>query len=558
MSVAEEGCPDPSPTVPTPAQFGFHQRRQVVRFQRLTSPEYLVGYPLSPTKNVPKLLMSLALTPFRAGPFKEVVHLIVHLPALARAGTPMTIPHAYRRGAIYWYRCVLYLFQERKLVIRLSLRTAEPSQARKRSSVLTGATTDIQMMMESQFKHARHLGTSDLEAIGKQAFEQLLAGLHTAERKKPECVATGLRPTWSALHDLAQLLIASGGAPVELDSVEQYLRDQLGFDDSRWSNLCNVAKLAAGGDGILNEHRIDPLLRDHGFAVDEKNWEAARLAALPHAAAAYRIGAEGLAASSLLPAEIDRPDVKGSPPAAIIAHATVRVAAPAATAPMIQAQGPLPEPQLGSELGPGPAWSPLITITHAAELCIEKRVAHNVWGDDSTTQVRTAVAIFVFANKDLPVCEISQRHFGAMSSLFSKMATSWGRTKDELERGLAATMERAPTLPAAKIGLHVKTQRKHLTWVHAVLEYAAAHGIRAAEQITTKALTKARDSTPEHEKRMAWDGEELFRLLACGIIHKFAELLRATAGDRDLSCPIDGILARGQLQHREPTSDLAA
>lgn len=171
---------------------------------------------------------------------------------------------------------------------------AEPSQARKRSSVLTGATTDIQMMMQSQLKHARHLGTSDLEAIGKQAFEQLLAGLHTAERKKPECVATELRPTWSALHDLAQLLIANGGAPVELDSIEQYLRDQLGFDDSRWSSLCNVAKLTAGGDGILNEHRIDPLLRDRGFTVDEKNREAARLAALPHAAAAYRIGAEGL------------------------------------------------------------------------------------------------------------------------------------------------------------------------------------------------------------------------------------------------------------------------
>lgn len=60
-------------------------------------------------------------------------------------------------------------------------------------------------------------------------------------------------------------------------------------------------------------------------------------------------------------------------------------------------------------------------------------------------------------------------------------------------------MERAVKMPPDKIALHVKTQRKQFSWVHAVSDYASATTARPAELVITKALTKGRDSTPEHE-----------------------------------------------------------
>lgn len=78
-------------------------------------------------------------------------------------------------------------------------------------------------------------------------------------------------------------------------------------------------------------------------------------------------------------------------------------------------------------------------------------------------------------------------------------------------------MERAQKLSADKIGLHVKARRKHFSWIHSVLDYATANGVRPAESMTTRALTKGRDSAPEHEKRVAWDHSELFTLLRAAI-----------------------------------------
>src|SRR3546814_15975516 len=40
-------------------------------------------------------------------------------------------------------------------------------------------------------------------------------------------------------------------------------------------------------------------------------------------------------------------------------------------------------------------------------------------------------------------------------------------------------------------------------------------------------------------------------LLARGIVHEFAKLLRAATGDRDLSLPFDGIFTGRQLEPRE-------
>lgn len=85
-------------------------------------------------------------------------------------------------------------------------------------------------------------------------------------------------------------------------------------------------------------------------------------------------------------------------------------------------------------------------------------------------------------------------------------------------------------MPADKISLHVKTQRKHFSWVHAVLDYASANGAGPAELVTAKALTKGRDSTPEHEKRVAWEVGELVQLLRAAILTGSLSLKKRVAG----------------------------
>lgn len=67
-------------------------------------------------------------------------------------------------------------------------------------------------------------------------------------------------------------------------------------------------------------------------------------------------------------------------------------------------------------------------------------------------------------------------------------------------------------MPADRIGIHVKTQRKHYTWLMSVLEYAAAMGSPPAEAIITEPLAKGKDKTPEHEKSVAWTDEEILVL----------------------------------------------
>lgn len=135
----------------------------------------MVGYPLSPTKNVPKLLMLLAFPLFRGE-------------ASEGGCAPDCAPP--RAGA--------------------SRNDHDIHPAR--------------IPIENQFKHARNLGTSDLEATGKQAYEEKLAGIQTTERLDPANIDTVLRPIWLAIHDLVQLVIENGGAPVEADPVMENLR----------------------------------------------------------------------------------------------------------------------------------------------------------------------------------------------------------------------------------------------------------------------------------------------------------------------------------------------
>lgn len=126
----------------------------------------------------------------------------------------------------------------------------------------------------------------------------------------PDGVETVLRSTWSAFHDLLQLLIANGDAAVPVDASKEHLRRELGLDDARLGKLCNVASLTANGDGILNEHHIDPLIKDRGFAVTERNRPAARLASLPHVAEAYRMGAVAVPGDGEDPAPVAQPELR--------------------------------------------------------------------------------------------------------------------------------------------------------------------------------------------------------------------------------------------------------
>lgn len=140
-------------------------------------------------------------------------------------------------------------------------------------------------------------------------------------------------------------------------------------------------------------------------------------------------------------------------------------------------------------------------------------------------QVRTAIRLFDYAcGGDVHIEDVGQRHVSGFIELRQKLPNRWGRTKAEQAGGIAASLERATTMPADELGTSQDTINKHLTWITSVLKHAAgateAEGHRPAQPITfetarqgvAKMNRKARKR--DRDKRINWTKQEVRQLLS--------------------------------------------
>jgi hypothetical protein len=167
---------------------------------------------------------------------------------------------------------------------------------------------------------------------------------------------------------------------------------------------------------------------------------------------------------------------------------------------------------------------PKKAIIEAAEDCIAAYTRAKAWSPSTCRQVRTAVRMFDFANGGgVFIEDITQAHVRRLSELFDKLPNRWGVTKQERERGLAASVERAATMDPEQVGIQHVSRTKHATWIQQVLDHAAGDGDkghRPVEKISFTYLRKGvgkKAKKRRRDKRAAWTKAELERLLSAPV-----------------------------------------
>ena len=115
------------------------------------------------------------------------------------------------------------------------------------------------------------------------------------------------------------------------------------------------------------------------------------------------------------------------------------------------------------------------TIEEAMEACIATaRPDNGNW--PSEVQVKTAISLRIHViGQNVPIDTLTQAHIGSVVDLMRALPNRWGRTADEISGGVAASLERAKTLPRAQLGIANATLAKHLTWLHKVVKHAKRH-----------------------------------------------------------------------------------
>jgi len=432
----------------------------------------------------------------------------------------------------------------------------------------------------------RHnMKADDLAGLYKRAFERELDRIILAQVRDPKHYrdhrSTNLHYAryMTLLATDPQLLDGS------LESAEELLAQGLGQSDV--DALGMLAQRHRSAPPVSARHLADDL-RSSGIEPTQANLETiSRLSA-----AAYRnaniTACDGLGLPIApdeiwpLPPQLQRIADAAQRPGLVSSQPTAPIA-PSALSP-IASPLPTPSPQaphvhLGTEAPPDlkALWaSPAIgasaeapqaqanplVLSAIAAATLSKKIADGAWDKGRRRDVDTAVAIFIAANGDIPINTMRQHHLIAMKDLFLRLPREYGRMRttadgrqvretigEALERGdrLLAQWQRDPVKAEIEqlpyVGLSLVTQKKHLTWISALVTHIEGHipdamptglnfkAVRKAlvqprlqgERHTTKAGQK------KNEGRLPWKGEELAELFHAPIWQGCADLWRRLA-----------------------------
>jgi integrase len=388
----------------------------------------------------------------------------------------------YRRGSVFWWKTRLRFSSvpPRPILIRISLRTASPNQARSRAAQLDLAKDAI---MEQMQILRRNVKADDLPALYKRAFERELDRIIVSQFEEPGRTEDHL----AVNRHYARYFTLLATEPRLLDGSIESFREFIdrGLSEEDAEALSALASRHNRRLPISHGQLMDDL-RQQGVTPSERNLAASGRVA----AAAYR------------DANIEGCGELGSP----LAEEEIWPLPPHLERLAKAAQEFSKEPQGSAEVGseiaatpkpscevqPAPGEAPL--LSHYARQALAKKIADGAWHEDRTRDINGAVAIFVAANGDIPVNGISQKHLIAMKDLFARLPVVYGRMRhDENGTEVRETIEEAlargdklrqewdedPTAADARgvpyVGLSLTTQRKHLTWISALITHLEGH-----------------------------------------------------------------------------------
>lgn len=166
-------------------------------------------------------------------------------------------------------------------------------------------------------------------------------------------------------------------------------------------------------------------------------------------------------------------------------------------------------------------------LLDACEDCVSAFVAEGAWGEETKKQVRTAMMLFDFAcGAGTFVEDVKQADVLKFTNLCRQLPNRWGRTTDEQERGVVASLERSAAMPPSDVGISQTTINKHISWISQVLDFAAS--ARGGDHRTFEAISwaearkgigrKARQQQKrDRDRRANWTKQEVARLLSAPV-----------------------------------------
>jgi integrase len=438
----------------------------------------------------------------------------------------------YRRGPVFWWKSRLRFSSAgaHHTIVRISLRTASPQQARSRAAELDLAKD---AMMEQIPILRRNVKAEDMPGLYKRAFERELDRVIMAQFQEPGRVDDHLAFNrhyaryFSLLATEPQLLDAS------MESYQELVARGLGEDDA--DALAAIASRHKHQRPISPGQLADDL-RAEGIEPSERNLAAcARIAA-----AAYRNA--NIKACKELGAPLADSDVWPLPQhLSRLAHVETFSTGPS------PAQAANEDPRgthMAAEEATSACEAPLLSVY--AEQALERKIRDGAWDKGRERDINGAVRLFIAANGDIPVNAITQKHLIAMKDLFPRLPVVYGRARnDENGKEVRETIEEAlargdalrrkwdddPTAADAAglpyVGLSLTTQRKHMTWISALVTHLEGNDPDLAPKgLNFTAVRKTlvnpkkqgerhsvRNNQKRNSGRLPWDRDEIRQML---------------------------------------------
>lgn len=433
----------------------------------------------------------------------------------------------YPRGTTQWWRRSVRFVAvvNDPITIRMSLKTRCPREARARAGYLEMEMKTVETVIAEELR--TRIAPDDMRAVYRTAFEA------TLDRYIVQQAATPFRAEAHAAINLAYAryftLIASTPVPPEADEA---FRQQLADSDlsPRDADALFVTVARHHGGSPIGHNHLASYLRAAGVKPTEDNLRAMSRVA----AAAYRNAC--LAATEGL--DLPNPKAEVWPlPGALRRLLDL----PAREALAASSAEPTLQPQTTQATTPAPTatvTAPVVTaavrsagkidvpLSTLAATCLQRKIDDREWREERRRDIDAVVNLFLAANGDLMLSEIDQQACSAMTALFPRLPSRYGHTREDIEGGMTAVIERGDALRAIwkrdpvaaerelvpTVGISDITHNKHVTWLSALFKFADANGYVTPDVDLGKLRRKVKGR--KGGKRLPWAEADLRTLVS--------------------------------------------
>lgn len=425
----------------------------------------------------------------------------------------MGFPNVALRGGTYYWRKKITVAGT-CLTLSLPLRTGNFNSARSIALRLGTAVETLRMA----YGQSSGMGPDKLKRVFSDAMRWQLQRI--LEDQAGSRAPAGEHATTNSIHAEAWSFLARNGpdAKWSLDDLEQLVAGGWKFLDAK---AVGNAVFDYQSGSVVSGSQLQSYVERFGISSTQDNLDRMKRTVCAARAAACREATGRLSAADDFTADWIQDALADTTP---FAFEQMPESGPEGHPASMAAQK---EPPAPTSDNPGTTGAKKLLL-EATEECIALHESEKAWDTVTVGQVRTALRLFDHAcGCDVHIQDLEQAHVQAFVKLCRALPGRWGRTAEEKAGGIAASLDRATRMNDDDVGLSQATINKHLTWITAVLEFAAgdneADGHRPAQPLSFKSARKgiARKARlqrkRDRDKRASWSKQEIAHLLSAPV-----------------------------------------